>query len=248
MGSSTELDCASRWPIRTVVGRRLIAFGDLHNNLLRLRLAFNQPRRPVPRDADLIQGDAYLVAAHAAVEFYFEELCRKAVYASLWRYKTAGTVNKVLHALVGCGFHREVLNLPRGADPFASGVEQLKKAVDWYVKRLDENNGVKRNNLLAILLPLGFIETDFDPVWLASMDSFGQGRGDTAHGRPTSSFGRSSLSLTAANATATVHVWSEQAIRTRVALSPWDVAQLISGLTPEMLAWDRRLGAQISAE
>jgi hypothetical protein len=230
----------------SAMSQAFLCYHDLHNSLLRIRRAFSSSARPVARDVDLLAGDAYLVAAHAAVEHFFEDLCRRAIYKSLWRYRNTQTVSSILDSLVETRYKVAIGALPRSefvAPP--TQVDELRGAVGWMVKRIDGNQGVKKSNLLALLLPVGFAEGDFDPVWLASMDSFGLLRGDTAHGRPSSSFGRQSVNL-AAHSTQAVHVsvWSQSATRTRTTYAPWDVDQIVAALLPEMAAWDRRLQAR----
>jgi len=44
-----------------------------------------------------------------------------------------------------------------------------------------DNHGIRERNLMKLLLPLGVSEFDIDIVWLATVDSFGQNRGSTAH-------------------------------------------------------------------
>ena len=44
-----------------------------------------------------------------------------------------------------------------------------------------ENHGIKEKNILGLLLPVGVLETDLDPVWMGTMSSFGASRGVVAH-------------------------------------------------------------------
>ncbi|TQN46539.1 hypothetical protein FHX52_3264 [Humibacillus xanthopallidus] len=221
----------------------LIAYHELHNALNRLRSRLSSPARPVARDADLLIGDAYLVSTHAAIEFFFEELSRRAVYASLWKLRTSRVRSPLLEAIAATHYYACATSLPRGDLTVHGSVEEeTKAAIAWYIRRLDGNNGVKRLNLLAMLLPLGFHESDFDPVWLASMDSFGGLRGDTAHGRPVTRFGRPPVDIAPSGfGPIKVPVWSTSATRTRTSQAPWDIDRTLSGLLPEMRLWDMRV-------
>ena len=49
------------------------------------------------------------------------------------------------------------------------------------MKVIKENHGVKEANLLALLLPIGISTDDLDPIFLATMNSFGEQRGRFAH-------------------------------------------------------------------
>lgn len=223
--------------------KRLLHYHETHAHLKKLGNAYGRPGRAVPRDDDLAQGDAYLVAAHACIEFFFEELCRHAVHSSIWRFSRENVSNRVLDNLQSAYRWNQILQLPRGGDAFINGTISLKKALEWYIKRVDENNGVKPQNLWAILMPLGFSEGDFDPLWLNAMDAFGEGRGDMAHGRPTALFGKAGVPVGSLGET--IRVWSQRATRTRIAMAPWDVEHLLEQLKPELLEWDRRIVRQI---
>jgi hypothetical protein len=49
-----------------------------------------------------------------------------------------------------------------------------------YMIRL-KNHGIKEENLLSLLLPIGVDHSNLDPIFLADMDSFGTMRGAAAH-------------------------------------------------------------------
>ena len=227
-----------------MTSRRLLCYPDLHNSLLALARYFSANRRAVPRDFDLARGDAYLVAAHAAIENYVETLCRRVLHASLLKLKVTGARNKLLREIERSFIAKQIAQLPRGESPFYGGMRALALSTKWYVGRIDDNNGVKSNNLLALWLPLGYRETDFDPLWLNSMDSFGRGRGDMAHGRPMSPAGRPPIAIGGTGGV-TIGVWTPEAIRPRLAQPVWEVQATVDSLRPELLAWDRKLTAAI---
>lgn len=224
--------------------RRLLAYPELHNELRTLERMYGKGRQgAIPTSRDFHLGDAYLMSAHASLEFYIEEMCRRAVYRSVWRYARGGGSNSVLDALRGCYYHANVGQLPKGAFVFMSGAAAVEKATQWYTKRVDDNQGVKRNNVLALFLPLGFKEGDFDEVWLAALDSFGSHRGDVAHGRPISTFGARPVHITSTGQSVQVTVWTPKATRTRQRFTTKTVRRDLQQLLGELLAWDRRLVA-----
>lgn len=229
------------------MSRGLLSYHELHNSLFRIRKRFVEAPRLVARDSDLLAGDAYLIAAHAAIEYFFEDLCRRAIYSSLWTYRRTGKQPSVIAGIVDAHYHVCVGALPRNelaAHP--SEQEQVKAAVLWHGKRIDNNQGIKRSNLLAIILPLGFRESDFDPVWLASMDSFGRLRGDTAHGRPALRFGKPAIDIAPGQSSPVeVAVWTHAATRTRTTQAPWDIDTTLDALLPEMRAWDGRIRSRL---
>lgn len=224
---------------------KLLAYSDLHSELASAFRQYSARPRPVPREVDLAAGDALLVACHAAIEFFVEDLCRRAVHGSLWRYARGGGMSRCLTSL--CEFHTAsvVAQLPRGAHTFLVGDELVEKAVKWYVGRVDDNHGVKRSNILALFLPLGFDEPDCDEVWLASMDLLGRDRGDVAHGRPARAFGRHPVTVAQTGAPRPIRVWTPSATRLRTRYAPWDVEPMVRNLLPELLRWDQRVAGSI---
>ncbi|WP_426509475.1 HEPN domain-containing protein [Dactylosporangium sp. McL0621] len=222
--------------------RRLFAYSDLHNALIRLRAFYNShPIRLQPSDNDLTRGDAYLIAAHAAIEHYVEDLCRRSVNQSVHRFARQGLHTAALKSLIDGHYWRQAVDLPRGVFAFASGHEEVARAVKWYIGRVDTNNGIRRSNLMALLLPLGFREPDFDEVWMGDMDSFGGDRGDIAHGRPVQPRISPPIQVGPAGQTISITVWTPSATRHRNTAPPWEIERRIRRITPELRKWDQRV-------
>jgi hypothetical protein len=59
--------------------------------------------------------------------------------------------------------------------------ESVKKAVQFYKSELEQNHGIKEQNILSILLPLGLSHRRFEATFMATLDSFGGLRGRLAH-------------------------------------------------------------------
>ena len=46
---------------------------------------------------------------------------------------------------------------------------------------IQRNHGIKEENVLKFLLPVGIEKTKLDPTWLSTLNSFGTARGQVAH-------------------------------------------------------------------
>lgn len=222
------------------MARRLLLRANLSNSINSIRQLYLTPRRPVPKDRDLIFGDTYLVASHAILEAYFEELGRRVVTASVWKYQRSGTLNSVLTSLTNIHYGLRVGRLPTGDFSFPTLDETVRSAVHWYVKRIGDNNGIKRSNLFGLLLPLGFEEGDFDDLWLSSMDSFGANRGDVAHGRSVNSRQSSRVVLTRTGSAIAIELLPQAQARSRLRSPSWEVDSTLQQLLTEAYAWDDR--------
>lgn len=227
---------------------KLLAYAQLHTELQTLARYYVKPFpvRASPSTTDLRRGDDYMVAAHAVVQQFIETACRKAVQISLGMYRQSGAVhgteNYVLRSIIGTHFGIQVGRLPAADYTFTGGYNSVKLAIKWYVERLDGNNGVRRSNLLALLLPLGFEEQDFDEVWLGDMNSFGGQRGDIAHGRQGIRRRNTDITFVVGATTEKMSAWSNKSRRLRnSAKAPWDVEKQIDQLVGELREWDIRL-------
>ena len=54
-------------------------------------------------------------------------------------------------------------------------------ALTQYGSIISSNNGVKEENLLRIVLPIGVRKGDLDPTWITDLQEFGKKRGTLAH-------------------------------------------------------------------
>lgn len=222
------------------MARRQLLRADLSNNIQSIRQLYLTPQRPVPRDKDLIFGDTYLVASHALLEAYFEELGRRVVTASVWKYQRSGALNSVLSSLLSVHYGVRIARLPAGDFAFPARDESLRAAVHWYIKRIGDNHGIKRTNLYGLLLPLGFEENDFDDLWLSSMDSFGANRGDVAHGRSVNNRQSYRVTLTRTGTATTVDFLPQAQARSRLRNPSWDVDSTLRQILTEAYLWDDR--------
>lgn len=220
------------------MARRVLLKADLSNSIYSIRRLYVTPQRAIPRDKDLIFGDTYLVASHAILEAYFEELGRRVVTASVWSYQRSGKVSSVLASLLDVHYGIRLGRLPAGEFAFSAPDEAVRSAVQWYIKRIGDNNGIKRANLFGLLLPLGFTANDFDDIWLSSMDSFGANRGDVAHGRSVNARQSSRVTLTQTGASTQIDLLPQAQARSRRRNPSWEVDSTLRQILTEAYAWD----------
>lgn len=71
--------------------------------------------------------------------------------------------------------------LPKFVGSGTSVATIVGDAVGQYSAAVNRNHGIKRDNILQMLLPIGVVESDIDLVWLVTIDGFGAKRGITAH-------------------------------------------------------------------
>jgi hypothetical protein len=73
-----------------------------------------------------------------------------------------------------------ILTPPQKKAPDVVGrLKRAQTSFNYYVRQ--SNHGVKEDNVLRLLLPVGIEEATIDTAWLASIHSWGEDRGSVAH-------------------------------------------------------------------
>lgn len=134
---------------------------------------------------------AYRLFAHAEFEHYFEERSLEVASCSFKKWELKRVASKTLLSLVlysgrdmplppaslkspqpsGQANHDELLDL----------MKRVKKAYSAFQNIVRNNNGIKEVDILRLLLPIGVDYKDLDPIWIATINSFGKARGEFAH-------------------------------------------------------------------
>lgn len=115
---------------------------------------------------------AYLLLVHAEVEAYFEEISESKAKEAFTKWKNNRTKSNVLLSLVS--FHEFKIT--------EQDIEiRVNKALSTFIYTLRHNHGIKEDNVLSMLLPVGFEFSEIDTTWLNTITSFGTSRGEIAH-------------------------------------------------------------------
>ncbi len=123
---------------------------------------------------------AYRLLVHAEIESYLEDRARWAAQRAVARF-AAGRPTQALAGLFAYE-DRPSQELPRGIDVGTHALlTRAHKALIRYEYGVGRNNGIKEENLLSLLLPIGCREPDLDSLWVTEMTQFGTDRGSVAH-------------------------------------------------------------------
>lgn len=127
---------------------------------------------------DLIRS--YVLLVHAEIEAYFEDVAREKVRRALSNWMSTRKKSSCLKAVLAysgneLSYEKEIKNNSNNIS------FRLNKAANHFMALIQKNHGIKENNLLSILIPLGIELSDIDPVWLSTMEAFGNLRGTIAH-------------------------------------------------------------------
>ncbi|EMS70539.1 HEPN domain-containing protein [Ruminiclostridium cellobioparum] len=123
------------------------------------------------RQMDLARG--FRVLCHAEIEAYFEDVARYLLIQAKKRWDRQKKVNITVAALFA-NFERIEKNIPLNTK-----INQVIRSFEE--QRIKSNHGIKEENLIKLFVPLGIDKDEFDSTWLSTIDSYGAGRGNTAH-------------------------------------------------------------------
>jgi hypothetical protein len=133
--------------------------------------------RYTPRQ--VARGAGYLVLAHAAVEQYFEDTCRKIVLTSKKKFMERNRVSYVLAFILN---HSEITRPVSREKPARDKLKsRIVEAFVAHEVLIDRNDGLKEANLCSLFFPVGFNFDTIDPLFLPEANSFGRDRGTLAH-------------------------------------------------------------------
>lgn len=130
---------------------------------------------------------AFRVLVHAEFEAFIEDRVEEIAQDRFLVWQSNRVTSRCIVSMVA--YHvvaqsvndpTSIINPPQKASPLVHDrVEQAKNSLINYAKRI--NNGIKEDNLLRLLMPLGLEGHEFDTTWLASITSWATVRGDHAH-------------------------------------------------------------------
>jgi hypothetical protein len=137
---------------------------------------------------------AYRLLCHAEIEQYIEDSSLSVVQTKIASAKSSGRAN--LTALTLIAYHRTgwegLLNnevskyLPKKKEERNLFKDPLGKLLDeslqtYRVQMVNNNNGIRVENLQKLLRPIGVNFDSLDEEWLIAIDDFGKLRGKIAH-------------------------------------------------------------------
>lgn len=134
---------------------------------------------------------AYRVMAHAEFEAYFEDRVREIYRSAMDALEERGIISKVITCMIAFT-SVEFDEIPTTKRPTQQNQlakwdrktklsGKIAKCANHMHHVLENNHGIKEENLLKLLLPIGIEVDDIDDTWLADMNSFGEERGSIAH-------------------------------------------------------------------
>lgn len=169
-------------------------FRMLKKELNRLRQYF-LPKKFDPlgsyTERQLTHATAYRMLVHAEIEAYLEDRVKEVADAAIQEWSKSSKVSRTLLALLAFS-GMELESPPDSLTPSQSSAnkkledrlqlnKKLGKVYGNFLSSVKDNHGIKENNILSLLLPVGIDSEELDRDWLNLMDDFGEKRGLIAH-------------------------------------------------------------------
>ncbi|MEN5054513.1 HEPN domain-containing protein [Sphingobacterium kitahiroshimense] len=152
----------------------------LRNNLL--------PQSKINGDYSDLEQDltrSFVLLVHAEIENYLEDRVEEKVNTSFNSWKTNRKRSNVIASINAFCNH----DLDTGGKHTKSNKQNIEYRLNLNIQKYKSiiytNHGIKRDNIIDLLLPLGIEINDIDDTWLSIMDNFGSNRGLIAHKKHT---------------------------------------------------------------
>jgi hypothetical protein len=129
-------------------------------------------------EQDLIRG--FILLVHAEIENFIEDRVEEKIDAVHNLWKTSRKKSHVISSMNSfCNFD---LENSRHSKSDKENIEyRINLNVLQFKRIIFANHGIKRENILNLLLPIGIEINEIDDSWLNTMDNFGSDRGKIAH-------------------------------------------------------------------
>jgi hypothetical protein len=129
-------------------------------------------------ERDLIKS--YLLLVHAEIEAYFEDRAKEKVNKALTKWSTNRQKSSCLKAVLA--FSGNDISYDNVKKTDSNDIEyRINRAVNHFLSLVNKNNGVKQNDIINLIIPIGIEMSELDNTWLNTMESFGSTRGNIAH-------------------------------------------------------------------
>ncbi|WP_343563560.1 HEPN domain-containing protein [Kiloniella sp. b19] len=135
-------------------------------------------------DLQRLKVRSFIMLTHAALEEYFETISKSVAMEARKAFIERGTICHCLMALISLKAQNgktdsekrdNIKNLSKNIDDFS------KEALNQYINIINNNHGIRKQNLNNILLPIG-IDIEYEDILLSNaLDTFGSTRGNVAH-------------------------------------------------------------------
>lgn len=123
---------------------------------------------------------SYVLLVHAEIESFLEERVTEKVNSSLNNWRTNRKKSSCLKSILA--FRSGDISYEKKKASEKNSLEfRVNIVTNHFLNLIKKNHGIKKDNILDLLLPIGIEIDELDETWLTTMDNFGAKRGEIAH-------------------------------------------------------------------
>ena len=137
-------------------------------------LDFQRSDSPLPINQDKLR--AFKLLVHAEIESYIENAVLGVLNNCDAEWKSNKRVITPLAFLIMFSNSKFEAN-----DGQVVKDDRISQILTSFRQLITNNNGIKRKDILRLVVPLGVGYASIDQTWLATIDSYGSSRGQVAH-------------------------------------------------------------------
>jgi hypothetical protein len=126
---------------------------------------------------------AYRLLSHAEIEFYIENLVLSKIENEKAKWNSTKTITNSIGSLLSYSKF-EFPNVSSHLSEVSSRNDahyRITTIITIYENNIKKNNGIKEENIIPILIPIGIEYQSISQTLLNNLSSFGRNRGNTAH-------------------------------------------------------------------
>jgi hypothetical protein len=135
------------------------------------------------QELDRVRG--FRLLAHAEIESFLEDRAKEVAIGAVKRWDANGSLGIILMSLVAFHSRQRTVTHSHLKDECTGRKQRLRETVtqanNAFIAAVEKNHGIREENVLKLLLPIGIKATEIDSTLLNTIDSFGATRGESAH-------------------------------------------------------------------
>ncbi|TIX50386.1 hypothetical protein E5222_08915 [Alteraurantiacibacter aquimixticola] len=149
------------------------------------RITYNVPDLACNTTIQELKIKSYILMAHAIIEEYLENISLHVAKEAIRELNSNSTVTTALLGLISSGIigriEEDGISRKIKREPFEDLKLFAETAFGRFKTVVSSNNGIKKEDQLKLLIPIGIDPETEDPATMAALDSFGGKRGAIAH-------------------------------------------------------------------
>lgn len=143
-------------------------------------------------DRELDRARGYRLLVHAEIESYLEDISRETITHAIRGWKASkkpsiGIISFLASyhsswSVTDSACNEDIIQIAKSRKNIKDSIDEIiDLAQRQYIKKVQDNHGVKEVNLKTLILPTGVDMSLLDQSWITNLDNFGSNRGEVAH-------------------------------------------------------------------